>query len=184
MNNQIGSDIRAMRKGRKLTLQKVADHIGRSTAWVSLVERGSTTPSVNDLGNIAALFDINISYFFRSASRSADEQGLVLRREDPIQIGSVETGLVEELLSPRLDGSFEIIRSTFSPHAESTTLKGGGAREDAGVVIAGNFTLLIDEKVIELRTGDSFHLHGQKYSWRNDHDEPAIVFWVISPVIY
>ncbi|MFD2442258.1 helix-turn-helix domain-containing protein [Paracoccus kondratievae] len=102
--DRIGQDIRALRKARGLTIVDCAAALERSVGWLSQVERGVTTPSVQDLGRIARLFDLNISFFFRSASRGPDEQGLIVRAADRSRIGSVDTGLSEELLSPGLMG--------------------------------------------------------------------------------
>jgi transcriptional regulator with XRE-family HTH domain len=184
MDSHIGADIRALRKGRKMTLQEVAQHLGRSPAWLSLVERGSTAPSIRDLGGIADLFGIQTTYFFRSSSRSEEERGLVLRAEDRIPIGSSATGLVEELLSPRLDGRFEMIKSTFSPRSASEGQRGTLDRDDAGVLLSGTLTFLVGDREVRLSAGDSFHFQNTRYAWRNDEDIPAVVIWVVAPVVY
>lgn len=184
MSKQIGDDIRALRKSRSLTLKELATAIGRSLGWLSQIERGQTIPSVRDLGLIADYFGINISFFFRSASRREEERGLVLREADRMPIGSAESGLVEELLSPSLSGSFEMIKSVFAPHSESGGIIQAREREDGGVLISGRLTLTIGELAIELQPGDSFQFTGRNYSWRNPHQEAAIVIWVISPPVY
>ena len=50
MSNQIGDDIRALRKARGTTLKELAARLDRSVGWLSQLERGQTTPSVRDLG--------------------------------------------------------------------------------------------------------------------------------------
>lgn len=184
MSRQIGEDIRALRKARGMTLKALAAGVGRSLGWLSQIERGQTQPSVRDLGLIADQFGINISFFFRSASRDEDERGLILRAQDRTAIGSAESGLTEELLSPTLSGSFEMIRSVFAPQAHSGGQLPAREKEDAGVVISGQLVLDIGERSFTLTTGDSFHFANQPYGWRNPHDQPAIVIWVVSPPVY
>ena len=184
MNSQVGADIRALRKSRKMTLKETAVAIDRSPAWLSLVERGSTTTSIDDLSRIARLFNLNISFFFRSAQRSEDEQGTILRADDRMQIGSRESGLVEELLSPNLSGGFEMIQSTFAPHSASEGPRTPGAREDGGVVVEGELHLTVGDKEFLLKKGDSFQFSQKTYSWRNDQGQPAIVVWIVSPAVY
>lgn len=185
MGKQLGDDIRALRKGRGLTLQALADAVGRSVGWLSQVERGQTEPSVRDLGRVADEFGVAISFFFRSSSRDEAERGLILRAADHMPIGSSDTGLVEELLSPSLSGAFEMIRSTFAPGASS-----GGSitprspqREDGGVLIEGRLILTIAERSFDLAPGDSFQFKGP-YAWENPGESPAVVLWVISPPVY
>lgn len=184
MTRQIGDDIRALRKSRAITLRELASAIGRSLGWLSQIERGQTTPSVRDLGLIADYFGINLSFFFRSASRSEEERGLILRAADRTPIGSSETGLTEELLSPSLSGSFEMIKSIFAPGASSGGLAPAREKEDGGVLISGRLQITIGALNTELAPGDSFQFAGKPYGWANPYDEPAVVIWVVSPPIY
>lgn len=183
MSKQIGDDIRALRKSRGQTLQELATAVGRSLGWLSQIERGQTTPSVRDLGLIADHFGIAISFFFRSASRQEAERGVILRAADRMPIGSPASGLTEELLSPTLSGAFEMIKSTFGPHA-SGSLFAPKDREDGGVLIEGRLLLTIGELTTELTAGDSFQFKSQPYAWENPGDTPAVVIWVISPPVY
>jgi transcriptional regulator with XRE-family HTH domain len=184
MTAQVGSDIRALRKSRKLTLRDLSASIGRSVGWLSQIERAQSTPSIEDLALLAEKLGVNISFFFRSARRNPQEQGLVLRAADRFPIGTPEAGLVEELLSPSLSGSFEMIKSTFAPRSASHGGRAARPKEDGGVLISGRLSLKIGELQVELQPGDSFQFSEKAYSWRNDGDEPAIVIWVVSPPIY
>ena len=184
MSKQIGDDIRALRKGRGITLKELAGAVGRSLGWLSQIERSQTAPSVRDLGAIADFFGINISFFFRSASRRAEEQGTILRAADRMPIGSQETGLTEELLSPTLSGSFEMIKSVFAPHSDSGGPVAAREKEDGGILVSGRLALVIGDLQVDLQTGDSFQFINRAYSWTNAHDEPAVVIWVVSPPIY
>lgn len=184
MRHQVGDDIRSLRKSRGKTLQEISSAIGRSVGWLSQIERGQTTPSVQDLAQIADQFDVNISFFFRSSSRAPEERGLVLRAADRTPIGSSESGLVEELLSPTLSGSFEIIKSTFAPRASSGGHRKARPKEDGGVLISGRLTLIIGSQELHLEPGDSFQFTERDYAWRNDGDTPAVAIWIVSPPIY
>ncbi|SNR69754.1 XRE family transcriptional regulator [Paracoccus sediminis] len=184
MSHHIGGDIRSLRKSRGMTIQGLSRAVGRSMGWLSQIERGRTTPSVQDLGQIADHLGVGISFFFRSASRAPQEQGLVLRAADRTAIGTSETGLVEELLSPTLGGSFEMIRSTFAPRSSSGGPRKARPSEDGGVVLSGTLTLTVGDAELVLEPGDSFQFAQRDYAWRNDADEPAVVVWIVSPPIY
>lgn len=184
MTRQVGEDIRSLRRTRGLTLVELAGAVNRSVGWLSQVERGRTTPSVDDLGAVAARLGVSISFFFRSSGRAAEERGVILRAADRMTIGTQESGLVEELLSPSLGGSFEMIRSAFAPHSSSADARPAAGREDGGVLIAGRLLLTIGGRDFELAPGDSFQFAGKSYSWRNPGEETAIVIWVVSPPVY
>ncbi|MDQ7263604.1 cupin domain-containing protein [Paracoccus sp. PS-1] len=182
--DRIGQDIRALRKARGMTIAECAGRLDRSVGWLSQVERGVTAPSVQDLGRIALLFDLNISFFFRSAARQPEEQGLIVRAADRSRIGSADTGLSEELLSPGLTGGFEMIRSVFAPGSKSEGIRPAREKEDGGVVISGRLVLQIGGRRFALGPGDSFQFRGAAYAWENPGDEPAEVIWIVSPPIY
>lgn len=184
MRHHIGDDIRALRKSRDKTIQALAHAVGRSVGWLSQIERGKTTPSVRDLSQIAAELGVNISFFFRSASRAPEERGLVLRAADRTAIGTHETGLVEEMLSPTLSGSFEMIKSTFAPGAASAGAHKARPKEDGGVLVSGRLTLTIGDLELRLEPGDSFQFTEKEYAWRNDGPESAVVIWIVAPPIY
>lgn len=184
LNNRVGEDIRALRKARGTTIQQLAGAVGRSVGWLSQVERGVTIPSINDLAAVAAHFGVNISVFFRSANRRPEERGIILRAEDRTALGTTESGLVEELLSPGLGGGFEMIKSVFAPHSSSGGMRPARKAEDGGVLISGRLTLRIGALEVELAPGDSFQFAERDYGWSNRHDEPAEVIWIVAPPVY
>lgn len=184
MSRQIGDDLRALRQARNRTLREVAVAVGRSVGWLSQIERGQRTPSVRDLGLLAEKFGISISFFFRSASRDEAERGLIQRAADRMPIGTTESGLVEELLSPSLSGGFEMIRTVFAAGASSEGPVSPRGAEHGGVLIEGRLVLRIGELEFALETGDSFQFSGQDYAWRNEGTVPAVIVWIVAPPVY
>ena len=179
----LGNDVRGLRKSRGLTLNELALKIGRSVGFISQVERGLSSPSIDDLRAIAAALDVPTSWFFANESQNEDELGLIVRADSRRVLGTAETGIVEELLSPDLGGTFEMFRSVFQPGAEMKTpvLR---HTEEAGYVVSGNLKFCIDDKWFDLNEGDSFRFEDKPYRWKNPGDEPAIVIWVVSPPVY
>ena len=181
--HSVGNDIRALRKSRSMTLMEFADNLGRSVGFVSQIERGLSEPSITDLRNIARLFDVPISFFFGDYSNDSEEARHIVRADHRRKLGNPEEGLVEELLSPDLGGSFEIIRSEFAPGANLSQPQQRDT-EEAGFVVSGSLDLELEGKWHSLNEGDSFRFAGETYRWRNQTDKTAIVIWVISPPVY
>lgn len=179
----LAGDIRALRKARGLTLAEIALGLGRSVGWVSQVERGLSMPSLADMRAFAALFDVPISLFFGHDVPDERERGTVVRGGRRRALGTSETGLVEELLSPDLGGSFEMVRSEFAPGAELAA-RNLRQTEEAGYVVSGIFDIEIDGTWHRLGVGDSFRFEKKTYRWRNPGTEPAVVIWVVSPPVY
>lgn len=179
----LAGDIRALRKARGLTLAEIALKLGRSVGWVSQVERGLSVPSLSDLRAFAELFGVPLSLFFSHDVPVEEERGVIVRAGRRRSLGTSESGLVEELLSPDLGGSFEMLRSVFAPGAE---LKAEARRptEEAGYVASGTFEIEIGGVWHRLGEGDSFRFEGKPFRWRNPGTEAAVVIWVVSPPVY
>lgn len=179
----LAGDIRTLRKARGLKLAEIALRLNRSVGWVSQVERGLSMPSLEDLGALAALFDVPISLFFSHDVPEEHERGVVVRGKRRRTLGTSESGLVEELLSPDLGGSFEMLRSVFAPGAQSRA-RALRPTEEAGYVVSGVFEIEIDRVWHRLEAGDSFRFERKTHRWRNPGSEAAVVIWVVSPPVY
>ncbi len=181
--NSIGATLRTLRKSRGLTLADLSLLIGRSLGWISQAERGLSDVSISDLRRIADAFDVPIGLFFHNEDAAEEERGFVVRRAARHALGNSTDGLIEELLSPDLGGSFEMVRSTFEPGAELPE-PARRQTEEAGYVVSGTLDIWMDDRMFRLEAGDSFRLAGEAYRWKNPGDEPAVVIWVISPPVY
>lgn len=179
----LAHDLRALRKSRGLTLSEIALKLGRSVGWVSQVERGLSMPSISDLRAFAELFGVPVSLFFAHQAPSEAERGVIVRSGRRRTLGTSDSGLVEELLSPDLGGSFEMLRSIFAPGAE---LREPALRptEEAGYVVSGTFDIEIEGTWHSLGEGDSFRFDHKPFRWRNPGTVPAVVIWVVSPPVY
>ena len=179
----LARDIRTLRKARGLTLSQLAMSLGRSVGWLSQVERGISMPALVDLRRMADLFAVPLSLFFSHEVPEEAERGVIVRAGRRRSLGTSDSGLVVELLSPDLGGSFEIIRSEFAPGAALETAN-TRPTEEAGYVVSGRFDIEIGGVWHCLGEGDSFRFAHKPHRWRNPGNEPAVVVWVVSPPVY
>lgn len=179
----LGADLRALRRTRGLTLQHLADRLGRSVGWLSQVERDLSEPSISDLRHLASALDVSISMLAQHEAAASAETGRIVRQGTRRPIGSRVSGLVEELLSPDLTDDFEMVHSTFEPgsHVGETVQR---PTQEVGYVISGKLDLTIGDSEYTLHPGDSFRIRGEPFRWSNPFDTPAVVVWVISPPVY
>ena len=183
VSRTIGADLRALRKGRGLTLTELAVRLGRSVGWLSQVERGISEPSISDLRNLAKILEVSVSFFFANDDAPLDERGYVVRADARRSLGDPAVGLTEEMLSPDLGGEFEMLRCVFAAGAELPELETRDT-EEAGYLISGALDLWVGERLFKLNPGDSFRFARERYRWRNPGSVEAIVIWTITPPVY
>jgi len=180
---RLGRDLRALRKTRGLTLSELALKVGRSVGYLSQVERGLSDLGIADLRAIAAALEAPLSWFLVHEDLPEEERGQVVRAAGRRHIGSAETGLTEELLSPDLGGSFEVLLSVFAPGAERLEFITRDT-EETGYLMSGELDLWIGDRFFRVFAGDSFRIAREPARWRNPGEVPTEVVWVISPPIY
>ena len=178
-----GSDLRALRKARGLTLSELAGRLDRSVGWMSQVERGLSIPSGVELKMLASELDVALSTLRHIPNAPEGEEGVIVRRASRRAIGHRAHGLAEELLSPDLTDDFEVVHSTFEPGAERTDPVTRPTQE-IGYIVSGALEITIGDTTHSLEAGDSFRIRGEPFRWANRGPEPCIAIWVIAPPVY
>lgn len=64
LQRKLGQRIAALRKARKLTQEQLAESIGCSVEFISLVERGVNAPSVAGLEKFAKVLKVEVKELF------------------------------------------------------------------------------------------------------------------------
>ena len=64
LQKKLGQRIASLRKGRKLTQEQLAEAIGCSVEFISLVERGVNAPSVAGLEKFAKILKVEVRELF------------------------------------------------------------------------------------------------------------------------
>lgn len=184
-DQSVGREIKNLRKASGVTLTQLAEATGLSQGYLSQIERGISSPSIKALHQISRALGVNISWFFRHTEQADDDlKEYVVRKKNRRSI-TFESGIKDELLSPNLARSIELLRCTFAPHSESGKEPYEHKGEEAGVVISGSLTLWLDGRRIELEAGDSFAFESTlPHRYANESDEEAVIVWTISPPSY
>ena len=64
LQKKLGKRIAALRKARKLTQEQMAEALGCSVEFISLVERGVNAPSVAGLEKFAKILKVEVKELF------------------------------------------------------------------------------------------------------------------------
>lgn len=188
----LGSEIRELRKARKLTLQALSQQTGISLSYLSAIERDAGNPSVEVIRTIAEALAVDVDWFFapRRGKGPMERAHIVRansRRNLNILYGSTpsEIGYLDSLLSSTIGGKFYMGLSVYE--AGTRREKAPYHRHDGeehGVVIKGELEMTIGDEVILLKEGDSYSFKANvRHHGRNPTDNETVLVWAVSPIV-
>jgi transcriptional regulator with XRE-family HTH domain len=183
-SDDIGSQIRELRKIKGFTLQYVADAAGVSVGYLSQIERERSKLPIGVLKRISDVLGVHMNWFFQvNEPPPPEERDIVVRKRNRRTLTFTGLGIVEELLSPNLAGPLEVLLSTIEPGADSGDYSHDGA--EAGLVLSGTLDLWVAGRHFQLHEGDSFSFKSTDvHRCANPSDKPTKVVWIITPPHY
>jgi transcriptional regulator with XRE-family HTH domain len=180
----VGKTIRTLRKEKGLSLRELSQLAGLSTGFLSMVERGRSSPALTSLNNIAKALDTDLADLFASERKVRVSHPLphVSRAGEDGRLSIASSERVYKVLSPRAPGLvFEPLLVTVKPNSDLEEPYSHEGEEFA-YVIEGELIFTVEGEEYRLGSGDSIHLLSSvPHAIRNDTDEPAKVLWVLTP---
>jgi len=175
---ELGKRLRALRKARGLSLRALAEIVGCSASYLSMVENAHIDPSISRLKRIAEGLGTTISGLFQDEA----SHEIVIRRHMRRQAHFPAAKLRIEMLTPQLPEKLMDARLAI-------VAPGGGSDgdyhhpgEEFGLVLAGELELTVQGVTYHLEEGDSFYFPStHHHSFRNTGQEEAVVLWVNCP---
>jgi transcriptional regulator with XRE-family HTH domain len=176
--DQLSKRLRNLRKSQKMSLRDLADKVGCSPSYLSMVENAKIDPSISRLKRIAEGLGTTIRGLFQDEARD----NIVIRKADRQRADFPAAKLRIEMLVPQLPQKLMDARlAKIEP--------GGGSDgdyqhpgEEFGLVIKGSMELTIQGDKYQLAEGDSFYFPSPyNHSFRNTGDDEVIVVWVNCP---
>jgi transcriptional regulator with XRE-family HTH domain len=171
----VGELVRRLREQRGLSLRALAAATNFSPSFISQLENGQVSPSIDSMGRIANTLGVTLGDFF--ASLGSVEGGLVVRATDRVQLQSLWSNATVEALSPMRRGRLtEPLLITLEPGGRSGKHPAAHAREEFAFVIEGEVDLTLGPDTFHLRAGDAVTiLRGELRRWANGGRVPARV---------
>ena len=180
---EVGDAIRTLRKLQQKSLKQLAAESGLSTGFLSQVERNISSPSIKALHAISRGLGVNITWFFGASGDNA-RQDYIVRRSEWREL-RFESGITDYLLSQREDSQLELLWCQFEPGSTSGDEPYSHKGEEAGVVVRGEFAIMIDDTWHVLATGDSFSFPSHlPHKYMNPGRRTAEVVWAVTPSTY
>lgn len=188
MDLKIGSRIRAERKKRKLTLHEMSRRTGLTPSFLSQVERGKSSLSVDSLKKIADALGLRIADLFETSDRKIkvihQDKLYVVRKNERKKL-IINDRFYLELLTPDLNRKIEFVIDRIAPGATSGDGYYSHVGEECGMILYGKMKWYVGDECFVLEEGDSISFNSEiPHRWENIGDSEASTIWAITPPSY
>ncbi len=187
----IGAAIRSRRQELNMSLRELSKQSGLSIGFLSLVERGRSSPALTSLSNVAKALGVELSSFFPAEEEQNEAEETkqrvsplpyVSRANDAAELSIILSQRIYKMLSPRVPGLvLEPIFVTVQP-GDTIDEPYSHEGEEFAYVLTGELVFIVDGVEYRLGPGDSVHFRSTvSHAMRNDTDEPVQAIWVLTP---
>ena len=176
----IGEKIKKHRNEKALSLRELAKKVELSASFLSQIEQGKASPSIENLKKIANNLEVRVSYLI-------EEEEVIetyhVKKEDIRYVESIDSKTSIGLLtSSKLEKDMEPIIYEIKPGGESGRGFFNHNGEEFIYVIEGSLDIYIEEKVTALKEGDSFYFKSTlNHRFKNNGKKLTRAIWVVSP---
>ncbi|MCD5410942.1 MAG: XRE family transcriptional regulator [Clostridiales bacterium] len=177
--------IKEIRCKKGLTLADLSSRTGYTSSFLSQIERGLKSPSLEALRKIAdslevpiftLMIDFDESYLIRKGSRKK-----IVMPEIDIIYEFITPIASDEKIKPKIVG---MIVELNPQKWVSEKLIVHSAQESI-YILRGTIEIHLTDKIIELEEGDSFYLREDvRHNMYNPNSEKAVFISYLSPAIY
>lgn len=179
----LGHELRTQRQRQGLSVQALSKRAGVSFGLISQLERGLGNPSFSALRRLSVALGVPLPQLFAGAEqdvmvvRAGERARLPVSEEDP-----PAQRVVRELLTPRMSGSLQVIRSTLPV---GFTNEGAPFRHlgtECVTVESGRLLVVHGEQRAELEPGDSITYGcSVPHWWANTGEVDTVVLGAVTP---
>jgi transcriptional regulator with XRE-family HTH domain len=177
----IGERIKKLRQENNLSIQKLAEKSGISSAAIYKIEVNSMTPSVTTLLKIAKALDKGISFFVEDEDKVKDVE--FVKKQERRKLSSSEAKFKVEVIAERLqDCKIYAGILTVYPGGKSGDELLSHTGEELVLCLDGEVEFKIGDKKYLLCEGDSLHYKPEiPHSWKNVGKRKAKLLYILTP---
>ena len=176
---EIGPKIKQLRTRNGLTLEELASRCELTKGFLSQLERDLTSPSIATLADILEALGSSLSEFFQE-----DSEEQVVFRKDDFFVDERDTCTIRWIVPNTQKNEMEPILIEL-PSGGKSFPSGPHAGEEFGYVVDGGVVLVLGDRRIKVRAGETFYLDGScEHYLCNERKTTARVLWVSTPPLF
>ncbi len=177
----VGERISALREQRRLTLDVLANGTGLTPSYLSRLERGQTSISVDNLRSVATFLGVEMVHFFE---RGDDSRAVVTPRGSGTPLTIADAKVLGESL---IASSHTRLQATLyrTPAGQGRDLPFSHDGEEVVFIVRGQLTYYVGRGEFNLKAGDSiWHPSSEAHRWHNGGKETAVSLHVNTPPVW
>ena len=177
----IGERIKKKRNEKDFSLRELAAKVDLSASFLSQIEQGKASPSIENLKKIANYLEVKVSYLIEEEDESLGS--FHIKKEDRKYVESIDSKTSIALLtSSKIEKNMEPIMYEIKPGGES----GRGFFNHNGkefiYIIEGTLDIYIEDQLTTLNEGDSFYFKSSlNHRFKNNGKKLTKAIWVVTP---
>lgn len=164
----IGIKIKEERLRRKMTLKQLSEEVGLSIGYLSQVERGYGTLSLNALEKLASVLEVEMTEFFDDASKASNEYVVYGYQREKLQISNQ---FIHYTISNQTD-SLSMNPMIFELYPEQQNQEEQifcHEEEEVLYVVEGSCSVWLGGQEYFLNPGDCMHIPPRmEHKWKNN----------------
>jgi transcriptional regulator with XRE-family HTH domain len=169
----IGNNLKIIRSQRNLSLDKVAEVTGVSKTNLALIEKGTSSPSVNTLWKIASGLNVSFSYFMEE---NTSEIKVVSRKQIKPIFEYEKRMRIYSLFPYDRETKFEVFTVELDPGIKHESKPHNEGIEEFITVIKGELEMTIGKQKYNLFCGDAIRYAANVYHCFENKTDSEITF--------
>jgi transcriptional regulator with XRE-family HTH domain len=157
-NSSIGLRIRKRRADFGFSLRDLAKKADLTASFISQIERGITSPSLNSLRRIAEALEVPLLYFMTDTTKRSP----VVRKDARPHLDFDESAVSYKLLTPDMSHKMEVIEGSLEAGTGNIVRKLSIPTEEFILVLSGVLAVCVNDERHILNPGDCIYFEGEQ----------------------
>lgn len=177
----IGERIKKKRNEKGFSLRELAGKVDLSASFLSQIEQGKASPSIENLKKIANYLEVKVSYLIEEEDEALGS--FHIKKGDRKYVESIDSKTSIALLtSSKIEKNMEPIMYEIKPGGESGRGFFNHNGEEFIYIVEGTLDIYIEDQLTTLNEGDSFYFKSSlNHRFKNNGKKLTKAIWIVTP---
>jgi transcriptional regulator with XRE-family HTH domain len=181
MDIEVGLRLKIVRLRHQLSQRALAKRAGVANASISLIESGSTSPSISALKRILSGIPMTLAEFF-SDELPGIKSEVFYRAESLVEISGGKGISYKQLGSAKSGHMLQILSERYEAGADTGLVMLRHEGEEGGIILTGRLEVTVGESTRVLSAGDAYYFSSREpHRFRNVGSEACTLVSACSP---